>query len=466
AMTAFDAAGNATGVLTGTVEAYKEGGLTLQTGMKISGGAFGLAGNAAAFKQLANAPAPGQLGKSTSTNCLGTDGCFVAGTLVNVSSVPDDEFQFEASKKRVNNSWSESSVDHTSRPRQKTVVELPQSMQIPIQSVPLGSRVTAQNPNSDEYDDSLPEPESDSWLNLTFVVSRRNGQLVDVELLRPRSWASARELSVGKLIPVFSDELEINGVARVVSIEPCPPLASGEGNVVIGRFVTRQVETTVAVTVSSGDVVEGTTIHPVWSHDQQDWVPLGKFTVSEQMVSQGGVVTVESIKFHNQPVPVYNIEVFGEHVYEVTSAGILVHNANPCLEEIIIPDGKVTANYAPNKNLYDVGLAKDLRKNPVAGTQVNHAPQSREAESLVGDFNVKNKVGNEPAIRLPIEEHEAVSAAQYLRTATTSARDLLASEIRILRQTTNAPNSALQELIDLSKKRHPWDYFPLHRTNP
>lgn len=57
----------------------------------------------------------------------------------------------------------------------------------------------------------------------------------------------------------------------------------------------------------------------------------------------------------------------------------------------------------------------------------------------------------------------AISAAQRIRTAPASARELLADEIRILRQNTNAPNSALQDLIRLSRETHPWDYLPLHR---
>ena len=114
--------------------------------------------------------------------------------------------------------------------------------------------------------------------------------------------------------------------------------------------------------------------------------------------------------------------------------------------------------------VFDVGLAKDLRKNPVRDTQVNHAPQSRQAESLIGDFNLRNKVGNEPAIRLPTEQHAAVTAAQRTRKVAASARDLLADEIRILRKFTEASNSALKELIELNKRLHQSDFAPLHRT--
>lgn len=100
---------------------------------------------------------------------------------------------------------------------------------------------------------------------------------------------------------------------------------------------------------------------------------------------------------------------------------------------------------------------------PFLCSQVNHAPESRQAESLTGDFNPANKVGNEPAIRLPTSEHDAVTAAQASRTAPAGARDLLASDVKIMRHETGAPNSALQELIKLNEDLHPYDYRPLHR---
>jgi len=61
----------------------------------------------------------------------------------------------------------------------------------------------------------------------------------------------------------------------------------------------------------------------------------------------------------------------------------------------------------------------------------------------------------------PALEH-AVTAAQAARTRTAaSARELLADEIRILRQNTNAPNSALRDIIRQGKELHPSDYAKL-----
>jgi hypothetical protein len=60
--------------------------------------------------------------------------------------------------------------------------------------------------------------------------------------------------------------------------------------------------------------------------------------------------------------------------------------------------------------------------------------------------------GLSPAIRLPGEEAAAVDRAATLRTQIPdSARQEVAWQIRDLRNNTNAPNSALQDLINLIK---------------
>lgn len=58
-----------------------------------------------------------------------------------------------------------------------------------------------------------------------------------------------------------------------------------------------------------------------------DWVPLGELAIGEQVYSNDGPLHLVARTAHNQPTDVYNIEVDCEHVYQVGSAGILVHNA-------------------------------------------------------------------------------------------------------------------------------------------
>ncbi|MEQ1905300.1 MAG: hypothetical protein ABL888_14015 [Pirellulaceae bacterium] len=73
------------------------------------------------------------------------------------------------------------------------------------------------------------------------TVRRHDGGIVDVELIRPRLWLQAFDIAVGKPLPLNIHELQIEGFALVTAIEPCPAISSGEGSVVTGRFVTRQV---------------------------------------------------------------------------------------------------------------------------------------------------------------------------------------------------------------------------------
>ena len=74
----------------------------------------------------------------------------------------------------------------------------------------------------------------------------------------------------------------------------------------------------------------GTTArHPFWSIDRNDFIDAGELRVGEKLMGANGkVLRVENITERNQLEKVYNIEVHGEHVYRVSSKGILVHNAD------------------------------------------------------------------------------------------------------------------------------------------
>ena len=69
------------------------------------------------------------------------------------------------------------------------------------------------------------------------------------------------------------------------------------------------------------------TIHPIWSLDRNEWVPLGELLAGDQLSSQSGPAVVLSIAILNRPTTVYNIEVHAEHVYEVGELNLLVHNS-------------------------------------------------------------------------------------------------------------------------------------------
>ena len=192
------------------------------------------------------------------------------------------------------------------------------------------------NPNRWEVDPQ-PEPDQATWAKLTITVERSDGGIVDAELIRPRAWILENGVCAGRLLPLNLPELEVSGLAIVTSIDDCPPIASGEGSVVTARFVTREVHVVASVDVlgANGTVetITGTTIHPVWSVDRQEWVPLGELADDETLHGLDGLAVVLSVTLSRVAEPVYNIEVHGEHVYQVGELGVVVHNA--CIEKVV-----------------------------------------------------------------------------------------------------------------------------------
>jgi hypothetical protein len=69
---------------------------------------------------------------------------------------------------------------------------------------------------------------------------------------------------------------------------------------------------------------------------------------------------------------------------------------------------------------------------------------------LIDGYDYKNA----PAIALPEGEHQSIPNEKGAATAG-SARNQLAKNIRELRNNTSAPNSSLQQLIQLNKQLYP-----------
>jgi RHS repeat-associated protein len=100
---------------------------------------------------------------------------------------------------------------------------------------------------------------------------------------------------------------------------------------------------------------------------------------------------------------------------------------------------------------YEVGTYNSLkgRSIPDDGIEIHHAVQKHPAGQVVPGYDPKSG----PSIALPRGEHREIPTMKGGYAG--SARDLLAKDIRDLRTNTNAPNSALRELIQLNK-----DMFP------
>ena len=174
---------------------------------------------------------------------------------------------------------------------------------------------------------------------MSITVERSDGGIVDAEIIRPRSWILESGLCAGRMLPLNLPELEISGLALANSIDDCPAIANGEGSVVTARFVTREVHVVASVDVLGADgtveTITGTTIHPVWSVDRQEWVPLAELADGETLQGLDGLAVVLSVSLSRVSQPVYNVEVHGEHVYQVGELGVVVHNAGSSIGGVV-----------------------------------------------------------------------------------------------------------------------------------
>ena len=166
------------------------------------------------------------------------------------------------------------------------------------------------------------------WARVSFLIVRNDLSVVEAEFIRPRAWIGSLGLVKGARIDLAVPELEIDGLAEVTAVRDCPLIADGEGRVVTGRFVTRNVANVVRMTLANGTEIRATDVHPVWSVDREDWVPAGKLEPGEHVDTLTGPVAVASVEPLDRHPAVYNLEVHGEHVYRIAVDGVLVHNGD------------------------------------------------------------------------------------------------------------------------------------------
>ena len=257
-------------------------------------------------------------------------GCFVGGTPVHVASlapVPWDVALCRVAGEAASEyEWLYGQTgENASTQRCLQYREFTQA----IEEVTLGSRTVGENPDRDDYDLGFGLPDKNTWRNVHMQLDRDDGVVVDIQLLRPIDWIEASGLVAGCEYQVDLPHTSAKGIARVLDIGPCPMLASGDGNLVIGRFETRDTKEVVKVTFEDGTTLTGTRIHPVWSADRKDWIELGKLEIGENLQGSNGPVAVQCMTFIATSEPVYNLEIFGEHVYRVGIAGVLCHNTDP-----------------------------------------------------------------------------------------------------------------------------------------
>jgi hypothetical protein len=80
--------------------------------------------------------------------------------------------------------------------------------------------------------------------------------------------------------------------------------------------------------LDDGTQVTVTGSHPFWNPTSHQWQPIEKFVVGDYLASRQGPRKIINVELLPNGATVYNIEVAGEHVYEVGECDVLVHNSN------------------------------------------------------------------------------------------------------------------------------------------
>ena len=195
----------------------------------------------------------------------------------------------------------------------------------PIETIRVGQRVLGTNPNRAEVEE-YEEPDPKTWRTIEVEQIKPSGKRLYATLLRPLEWIEEELDPETNTIDLDLPELGAEGPARVLRIGPCPPIASGPGHVVTATFQHEPDGALLTVTAGN-DEIGCTANHPFWSEDRQEFVEAGQLREGERVRTRlDEVAAVVSIKPRPPTAWVYNLEVQGEHVYEVGPNGVLVHN--------------------------------------------------------------------------------------------------------------------------------------------
>jgi|GEM_PF-1033355 len=235
----------------------------------------------------------------------------------------------------------------------------------PIEDITPNMRVLASNP---ELQETLPDSEVTpaDWRLVSLTMTKEDGGTLQVQLLRPIEWLATEvvllfkstdcpqtlyssranqqqavqridcpfhRLLIGQSIYLNLPEPGAQGQATVTAIDLCPPIeAAIQGRRLVTGTFRHSAANVIRIRVESEAEEFGVTDnHPFWSLDRQEFVDAGNLQIGERLQCADGKSTrVEVVSRRSASrQEVYNFEVESEHVYNVGTSGILVHNACP-----------------------------------------------------------------------------------------------------------------------------------------
>ena len=167
----------------------------------------------------------------------------------------------------------------------------------------------------------------------------------------------------GKSIEIVIPEIALTGMAEIVSVADCPPIAEGPGEIVTGTFCTNRAAVLDLQFSGMSEPIGVTSGHPIWSETRLEFVDAGELEVGEEVLALNGKETyLSSITPRAGPETVYNFEVANQHVYYVSQNGLLVHNAGYLLTGAVKQSDNFVATAAKSKYAYTPGAVKSAKR--------------------------------------------------------------------------------------------------------
>ena len=151
-----------------------------------------------------------------------------------------------------------------------------------IESLRVGDRVIADDPDADVPEQTQVNPATWRLLKLRAERTWPDETVSDlnVEMLQPLEWVEAQRAQVGRTVSLQLDLADLglpdeDFPARVLAIEPCPPIRPGKGRVVLATVnqLSNDVwELTVADTTGRQSKVRTTGAHRFYREPDRAWV--------------------------------------------------------------------------------------------------------------------------------------------------------------------------------------------------
>jgi hypothetical protein len=234
--------------------------------------------------------------------------------------------------------WSAKTASEVIPPQQSTASQHRQFAA--IETVRVGQRVMtlAESGESAPSFETSVDPATWRHLRLVAVDVWPDGtrDLIEVETLQSPEWVAANRAKPGAEVPLPLD-LEEMGLpqelkARIVADEPCPAIPEGTGRVVlttVSHLNPDVWQLEIVDAAGKAQTIRPTGLHKFYSVSRAHWVSAKELRVGEKLRGLSGRAEVRNLARVPGVHRVYNMTVEGEHVYRVSSAGVLVHN-NGC----------------------------------------------------------------------------------------------------------------------------------------